>query len=83
MAGGKATTTSEFYCCRCGKAGMPIPRKQSKQRSGKHLKKLWCVYCKDEINHVEIRPFDMDYTYADFKEDYENGLYEEEAYEQK
>lgn len=79
MASRKSTTTSEFYCCRCGAKGMPVIRKQSKQREKGHLKKLWCIHCKDEVNHVEIRPFD-DYNYEDFKEDFEEGIFEEAAY---
>lgn len=79
MAGGKKMITSEFCCCRCGAKGMPIARKQSKQREKGHLKKLWCIHCKDEVNHVEIRPFD-DYSYQDFLEDFNEGIYKEEAY---
>lgn len=66
-------TISDFHCTLCGAKGMPIPRKMSKQREAKHLKKLYCLHCKKETNHVEIRPFD--YDLADLMEDIENGVY--------
>ena len=66
---------SEFYCVRCGEKGIPVARKMSQQRKGGHLKKLYCLKCKMETNHREIRPFDYDYTVEDLKRDIENGVY--------
>ena len=74
MASNKATTTSDFYCLRCGKKGMPIARKIGSQREAGHLKKLYCIYCKEEVNHAEIRPFGS-YHYEDFKLEFELGRF--------
>lgn len=69
-------TVSDFYCVKCGSKGMPLPRKKAKQREQGHLKKLYCLKCKCEVNHMEIRPFG-EYTYENFKEDFENGKFED------
>ena len=58
---GRHFTISTFKCTECGKEGIPISRKQNNQRESGHLKKIYCVHCKKETNHVEIREFD----YAD------------------
>lgn len=68
-------TVSDFFCVKCGTKGMPIPRKMSKQRERGHLKKLYCLNCKQEVNHYEIREFDYDYTYEDLMEDINKGVY--------
>lgn len=57
--------TSDFYCTQCGKKGIPVIRKENKCREAGHLKKLFCIYCKTETNHCEIRQFGQ-YTYQDF-----------------
>ena len=65
---------SNFYCTRCGKKGIPIPRKNNKQREPGHLKKLYCVFCRMETNHVEVRgfggyskeDFDIEFKYNNF-----------------
>lgn len=45
---------------------MSIPRNNKFRKSG-HLKKLYCIYCGTEKNHVEIRPIYSDYNYKDFE----------------
>ena len=55
---GRHFTINTFVCTKCGNKGIPISRKQSKQRESGHLKKLYCVHCKEETNHIEIRDFD-------------------------
>lgn len=60
-----ATEISEMYCTCCQKRGIPIPRNKQNKEPG-HLKKLYCIYCGAERNHVEIRPFYSDYNYEDF-----------------
>ena len=35
------------------------------------MKKLWCLNCKEEVNHVEIRPFD--YNYEEIMEKLQSG----------
>ena len=56
---------SEFYCTKCGKRGFDIPRKRGQEREAGHLKRLWCLNCKEEHNHVECKPWTK-YDYSDF-----------------
>jgi hypothetical protein len=67
---------SHFFCTKCGNEGIPVQRKKGQERSGGHLKKLYCIYCKEEVNHVEIKEND-NYTYEDFREEYELGRFKE------
>ena len=70
--------SSEFYCTCCGRKGIPIPRKKGSEREAGHLKKLYCIYCKEEVNHIECRtPEEVE----EFKENFENGVYKDEAKE--
>lgn len=61
---------SEFYCTQCGKRGIPVWRKVGSEREAGHLKKLWCIYCNKETNHVECKPF-THYEYEDFLTEFE------------
>lgn len=63
-------TLSDMYCTQCGQKNIPIPRKISKEREAGHLKKMYCVHCKQEVNMVEIRPFGLTYTFEDFLLEY-------------
>lgn len=45
----------EFYCTKCGQRTIPLARKSGQIHKKFHLKKLYCIYCKEEINCVEIR----------------------------
>ncbi len=74
MAKNMNCTVSEFYCTKCAKRGIPIMRKPGKQKEPGHLKKLFCLNCGEEVNHVEIKPFGG-YTYEDFKEEYDLGRF--------
>lgn len=67
---------SEFYCTECGRKGIPVVRRPNQQREAGHLKKLYCLYCKKETNHAEIRPFGS-YTVEDFQREYELGRFED------
>ena len=49
---------SNFYCTKCGNQGIPISRKNGSRRGYQHLKKLYCIYCKEEVNHIEVRDID-------------------------
>lgn len=69
-------TTSEFYCTKCGRRGIPIARRVGKQREAEHLKRLYCIFCKEEVNHAEIRPFG-EYNYEDFKLEFDLGRFVE------
>jgi hypothetical protein len=62
---GRSVTYSDFYCVQCTNK-MTLPRKNSKQREKSHLKSLYCVKCKDEINHYEVRDCDHDFNFEDF-----------------
>lgn len=68
----------DFYCIKCGKKGIPLARKKGLQHERMHRKKLYCLFCKEEVNHIECR------TFADveeFKENFEKGVYKDEAEE--
>ena len=58
---------SKMYCTQCGKEGASICRKPNQCREPGHLKKLYCIYCKKETNHAEVRSIFSDYNYEDFK----------------
>lgn len=76
---GKRIVMNDFYCFKCGKKGVPIIRKNGAEREVGHLKKLYCLNCKEETNHVEIKPFSTKYSYKDFKNEYEYGNFTEEG----
>lgn len=65
---------SRFFCTNCGKEGIPVARKLGQERKSGHLKKLYCLYCKDEYNHVEVKTTG-DYTYEDFLEEFNSGRF--------
>lgn len=64
-------TMSDMYCTNCGKKNIPVPRKKGKEREPGHLKKMYCIYCKREVNMVEIKSFGTGYTLEDFELEYE------------
>lgn len=70
--------THNFYCIKCGNKGIPIMRKEGFQHSRNHRKKLYCIFCKEEINHVECKSYA---DVLDFKENFANGVYKDEAEE--
>lgn len=73
MSKGKASL-SDFYCTECGSRGIPIMRKAGQSREPGHLKKLFCLKCKKETNHVEVRPYG-NYRYENFLEEYSLGRF--------
>ena len=73
---------SDFYCTRCGQKSIPIWRKAGRSREPGHLKKLWCLNCQDEVNHVEVRPFGK-YNYEDFLIEYNYGNFKEDGTREK
>lgn len=69
---------NSFYCLNCGNKGLDLPRKTSLQHGKFHRKKLYCIYCKEEVNHIECKtPEDIE----EFKKNFENGVYKDEAKE--
>ena len=76
---GRAITMEHsFYCIKCGNKGIPLPRKLGRQREKFHRKKMYCIFCKEVVNHIECR------TYAEveqFKIDFEEGVFKDETEE--
>ena len=52
---GKSYKTHRFFCIKCGNEGIPIARKQGHKHERFHRKKLYCPFCKVEINHIECQ----------------------------
>ena len=75
MPKNQKVTTSEFYCTKCGSRGIPIVRRVGKQREAGHLKKLYCLNCKEEVNHVEVKQ-SGGYTIREFQAEFEKGNFE-------
>jgi uncharacterized Zn ribbon protein len=68
----------KFYCLNCGKEGIPLRRKLGFQHKSFHRKKMFCPWCGQEVNHIEVRNLEEE---RKFKEDFSNGVYLEEAKE--
>lgn len=66
--------SSEFYCTQCGQKGITIMRKSSHYKKSGHLKKLYCIHCKQQVNHVEIRERG-EYTLEDFLTEFRLGRF--------
>lgn len=65
-----------FYCMNCGKKGIPIWRDKSKLHSKDHRKVLYCPFCRETVNHVEVRNFEEK---EKFLQNFEAGNFKEEA----
>lgn len=68
----------DFYCINCGNKGIELARKQNFKKESMHRKKLYCLYCKCEVNHIECK------TSSEvelFKENFKRGVYVDEAKE--
>lgn len=71
----KKYESHEFYCSICGKRGIPISRQYGFQHKSLHKKKLYCLNCKRETNHIECKDArDVEI----FKENFKKGLYKDE-----
>ena len=68
---------SNFYCCKCGKRGINILRIKGKERKAGHLKRLYCLNCGEEVNHVECKEW-TNYTVDDFYLEFNYGNFNEE-----
>ena len=67
-----------FYCMNCGNKAYELMRPRSHQYGKHHRKALYCPYCKTTVNHIEITNLEeVDL----FKENFQKGLYKEEAKE--
>lgn len=67
-----------FWCIKCGNKGIPLARNQGHQHGQFHRKKLYCLHCKTEVNHIECKSMEDINT---FKEAFEGGYFEREAEE--
>lgn len=65
-----------FYCLNCGKKGIPLLRDRSHFHSKNHRKVLYCPFCNETVNHLEVTNME---EAEKFKEDFENGVYKDEA----
>ena len=74
----KRELSSEFWCISCGRKGIPIMRERCHRREAGHRKALYCINCRMTINHIETR---NEEEAKKFREDYEAGLFTEEAKE--
>ena len=73
-----STIEHQFYCIKCGKRGIPLARKRGAQREKYHRKKLFCLNCQQEVNHVECRNQE---EIDQFKIWFEEGMFKDEAEE--
>ena len=76
--GKRNVVMSEFYCTQCGHKGFPIWRQTGREREAGHLKKIYCLTCGEQTNHVECKE-NTHYQYEDFKIEYEYGNFTEEG----
>ena len=68
----------DFYCLNCGKKTITLMRKIGKQKERFHRKKLFCPWCKNDVNAVECKTQqDVD----EFLDKYNKGEFVEEAKE--
>ena len=75
---GKAFEEHSFYCIKCGNKGIPLSRSQGHKHGSMHRKKLYCLHCKEEVNHIECRtPEEVETFFINFQ----NGVYIDEAEE--
>lgn len=68
----------DFYCINCGNKGIGLMRKQGFQHEKMHRKKLYCMFCKKEVNHIECKSME---DVEEFRLNFENGVYADEAEE--
>ena len=73
---GKSVFQCNLYCLNCGERGVPIWRDKGKKKSRGHRKVLYCPYCQQTLNHIELEtPEDV----RQFKQDFAAGKYQAEA----
>lgn len=73
---------SDFYCTKCGKKGLTLPRVRNRARTPGHLKNLYCPYCKEEHNAAEVKQRGK-YTRDVFFIEWENGNFDEQGNRKK
>lgn len=65
----------DFYCTCCGRKGIPVSRDKRRIREKGHLKKLFCMYCNKEVNHVEVLEGSR-YDKQKFIDEYNSGNFD-------
>lgn len=75
---GQSWVERNFYCINCGAKGVPILRAGNKLKQKHHRKKMYCLTCKHETNHVECRNA---IEVEEFMRSFENGEFLDEAKE--
>lgn len=65
---------SRFFCTECGNENITVFRARGHRRETGHLKKLYCIHCRKEVNHAEITNKNS-YSYEDFLEEFECGRF--------
>lgn len=78
MTRNKKIHHSRLFCTKCGHEGIGVPRKPHGAREQGHLKKMYCIFCKEEVNHAEVTDSGR-YTVADFKKEFQLGRFTEEG----
>ena len=68
----------DFYCVNCGRKALSLPRNRGYRHSTFHRKRLYCVFCKQEVNMVECKD---EFETRDFLDVFEQGYFKEEAKE--
>lgn len=68
--------THDFYCINCGERGIPVARPGNKKKGEGHRKNMYCYHCRHTVNHIECRTAE---EVQQFKEDFANGIFKEEA----
>ena len=71
-------TEHKFYCMNCGRVGIPIMRPDSRRHERHHRKKLYCLTCKVEVNHIECSNSEEE---NEFLTNFKEGAYLNEAKE--
>ena len=72
--GTRSFESHDFYCTKCSNKGIPCQRRIGHQHSRGHLKKLFCIYCNEEVNHYECRSLE---DVEKFKKNFNKGVYKE------
>lgn len=68
----------DFYCINCGHKSIPIMRNSGHTHASKHRKRLYCPFCKIEVNHIEVRNLEEKEW---FLKKFNEGFFKEEAEE--
>lgn len=71
----KSFTCSDFYCLQCMNK-ITLPRKGSRQREKNHLKNIYCIKCKNNVNHYEVRDCDIDFNIQILKYQIDSGVFD-------